>query len=1535
MQSEHFLENIKHTRLKYGINDALVSVNLLTGRALAEIPGLSIGSGNFMISVNHIYNPTLSTSALTSFRGLWKFNIEQYLIRRLSTVREQEEYEFIDESGLSHIFKYLGHTGTVYRYYDTSGLNLFLTTTGSNNMITDSHVIQDDIGNQFIFDSSGRMTESISAINPQIRKKYVYNEGLLSEVFDERRNTRKITFHYHQNRISTIRVITNGVLRKSLHYDFDSNNNLRTITRQGRGRKGIVNEHKTHIFYKENSKIIEGFFDKRTSKLVKITYFPASEEIHRVSRIDTGIGTVIDIKKGIIRIGGSLDVPFLGEINSIELKTENIISQNSFTYTDNNTRTTVRNENNVDIQYQFNRLGNLASVFEVKDGLRELNKRSGVDMLNSGTGNFERINGVIAQIVSFSQVMSFSNQFSQNSAKIIQYRNEKFRRVKNFIVSFWLNLAETVMDNRILLSAISIGPNSTDNNYGHFDNQAINVWQYIEIDVRISGDRLTDLRMSFPGFSQNNLRMAAMKISHGPRTTFFLTDHRNRGRLQDINTIKHETVGNQPATTQITPDFYVTSNDIEETHKDFMRNNFNPEKRVPFILSLCDGTKKFLVNSCTFGFESFDINVNISATNHLGYVIVERSPNDEVITTTRFRRAMVTENNREIICLGISQTAVLEGKESTTDTIIDLLGRLRRVEDEYQAVTNYSYDLWGNMSQTISHSDVLDQISITFNDSEYQSTARTPRNEVRSISNEPLGEKSSDTFIDFVQLTGLEDQASTYQIDYESNVFGDRLETFSDNLNGKNNVIYNEVGRVIGIRPVSGSFYGYDYEYNELGDLTKCYFVSDKGRDLLTETIIERNQNTITRKGFRNLSTKESDEMIVSFDNYGNVSKISENGTITEFEKQVVVESESVAGIKSYFDDFEKRQQDFEYTEDDTEVEKYKNGDFLTVSSSGPDKVSYVLENFRNNSGTSETEISFDNSRYMNPRITSTNDLQVNQFNFRERVIYRYDGLGRIIEKDKPASNGNWTTERIKYHLGTFIPMEISEVAPMSLYETYSRIDVGRRVMESGLKSRYFDNGPTGSTFLYDRAGRLTREVLKGTIALPGGEHDYEYHPDGSLKSETRFGTKIDYFYNNGRLSNIGNDSSFDYDNLGNCIRIRGDNLTYTRFNLLESYTRGQIKTTYKYNSQGIRIKKENRNLNIDYYYDGAKLLGERDIISGNSFRYIYDVEEMIGFIAETHEGNHRHTETWYFIKDTLGSVVGLRRHRSGAVVFYEYNIWGESRVTGFDFLGGPIYKITHATHPNHIGLRNPIRWKSRYFDTESNLYYLEYRYYSPFMKMYITPCDPEEILYNINVVGFFNPYSIGSPVDFPKYDYNIFNSIPLSFDPVAIPRFNWRRFWIDIGILAGLYAFSAITKGTATPFLMKKKTAKKASIGLNIAKGTGKALAVRGAGDMAEIMLTRKNPYKTLEDALWGYSISATTGAAGKLFRTQLGQHVFGVVAQPLTTEFVLFISGQGFNIDNLLFNIIVRGLTVNFDNPVGQGSLRGVVRSVRKGTI
>ena len=74
----------------------------------------------------------------------------------------------------------------------------------------------------------------------------------------------------------------------------------------------------------------------------------------------------------------------------------------------------------------------------------------------------------------------------------------------------------------------------------------------------------------------------------------------------------------------------------------------------------------------------------------------------------------------------------------------------------------------------------------------------------------------------------------------------------------------------------------------------------------------------------------------------------------------------------------------------------------------------------------------------------------------------------------------------------------------------------------------------------------------------------------------------------------------------------------------------------------------------------------------------------------------------------------------------------------------------------------NPFHWKSQYFDKESGLYYIVGRYYSYVTKEYINSCNIDKILYNIDVPGNLDPYTIDNPMYFPVNGYNIFTSMSM-----------------------------------------------------------------------------------------------------------------------------------------------------------------------------
>ena len=76
------------------------------------------------------------------------------------------------------------------------------------------------------------------------------------------------------------------------------------------------------------------------------------------------------------------------------------------------------------------------------------------------------------------------------------------------------------------------------------------------------------------------------------------------------------------------------------------------------------------------------------------------------------------------------------------------------------------------------------------------------------------------------------------------------------------------------------------------------------------------------------------------------------------------------------------------------------------------------------------------------------------------------------------------------------------------------------------------------------------------------------------------------------------------------------------------------------------------------------------------------------------------------------GDIVAILDANGNTVVQYTYDIWGK-------------LENTTGSLADTIGTINPLRYRGYYYDTETNLYYLQSRYYSPDLMRFISQDDP------------------------------------------------------------------------------------------------------------------------------------------------------------------------------------------------------------------
>ena len=133
---------------------------------------------------------------------------------------------------------------------------------------------------------------------------------------------------------------------------------------------------------------------------------------------------------------------------------------------------------------------------------------------------------------------------------------------------------------------------------------------------------------------------------------------------------------------------------------------------------------------------------------------------------------------------------------------------------------------------------------------------------------------------------------------------------------------------------------------------------------------------------------------------------------------------------------------------------------------------------------------------------------------------------------------------------------------------------------------------------------------------------------------------------------------------------------------------------TYTYDLQG-RVLKETIAMT---YKSGST--------ATKSFEFLYIGSEAVGFIYTNTIGS---SATYYYDRNHYGDVVAILDNSCTAVVKYSYDAYGNCVGSGSNM---------------DLAESNPIRYRGYYYDSETKLYYLNARYYSPLWRRFISPDD-------------------------------------------------------------------------------------------------------------------------------------------------------------------------------------------------------------------
>ena len=319
-------------------------------------------------------------------------------------------------------------------------------------------------------------------------------------------------------------------------------------------------------------------------------------------------------------------------------------------------------------------------------------------------------------------------------------------------------------------------------------------------------------------------------------------------------------------------------------------------------------------------------------------------------------------------------------------------------------------------------------------------------------------------------------------------------------------------------------------------------------------------------------------------------------------------------------------------------------------------------------------------------------------------VAYTYDNLDRLTQQ--VTKNGETTVKTESYTYkqnGTQVHTYSVQATDFSTSYTYYYDDNGNisREVTGGGETEYW----------YDSANQLIREYndLAQRVWIwsydNGGNitarttHNYV---QGNLREQLSSDT---YTYGDdawGDLLTGYNSDAITYDAIGNPLTAGARTYTWEHGRQLSSLTENGATWSYSYDSDGMRTSRTNGTRTYKYIYNGSQLVQLK--VDNNTLLFTYDAQNTPETI--TFNGT-----VYYYITNLQGDVIAIVDGSGNVKVAYTYNAYGQ-RIQ------------MQSNNADSLALYNPLCYRGYVYDAETELYYLQSRYYDPQMGRFLNADD-------------------------------------------------------------------------------------------------------------------------------------------------------------------------------------------------------------------
>ena len=243
------------------------------------------------------------------------------------------------------------------------------------------------------------------------------------------------------------------------------------------------------------------------------------------------------------------------------------------------------------------------------------------------------------------------------------------------------------------------------------------------------------------------------------------------------------------------------------------------------------------------------------------------------------------------------------------------------------------------------------------------------------------------------------------------------------------------------------------------------------------------------------------------------------------------------------------------------------------------------------------------------------------------------------------------------------------------------------------------------SAYTYDSLDRLTSEKQFSSTGLTYSA-SWNYDLAGNRTLSITNGVTNLYSYAAGNiLTNFGSGTLVQYDLAGNVTNLqysasRTLGLTWdAAYQLSQVSSNGVVLEMYRYDALGRRVSVIAGTVTNNFIYSGPHIVAETsNNVLSRAYTYGPGVDNILSLTTYGAV-----TNTYFYLKDSLGSVHALVNTNGAVVEQYKYTAWGEVTVLGSN---GTV--LTSSTYDNRV------TWMGREISWNTGLMFFRSRYYLP-----------------------------------------------------------------------------------------------------------------------------------------------------------------------------------------------------------------------------